>query len=296
MVEKPGKPGFSPSLSSSFHTTNVKHMIPHHYACRGFLLALLLVLAGAPVFAQPIAEPVDDEAVAAIRKHGLDQSQVMETLEWLTDVHGPRLTGSPKLDEASQWILGQLEAWGLENNHLEEWGPFGRGWTLDHFSAHVTAPNPFPILAYPKAWSPGTDGPLTAEVVIYNPETEEDYAALDGKLAGKIVLVQELREVDEPFEPLAARRDDSNLLNLANWAGADERSFPSSESRIRQFRQEQERTQFLYDQNPAAILDPSSCATTRSICPTCRSSARAGSGTTWRGWRPRCAGRSSRSG
>lgn len=198
---------------------------------------------------------VDEDANAIIRAEGLERSQVMEHLHWLTDVHGPRLTGSPNLEAASRWAIETFESWGLANANLEAWGPFGMGWTLDRFSMHVTSPVTFPALAYPRAWSPSTDGPVSAEAVIFDAESEEAFADFEGKLTGKIVLVDEPRDPEEPFEPEATRRTPEQLLDLANQvAGATpERSY--SADQLSRYRLRQARMRFLYDQQPLAVLD-----------------------------------------
>jgi hypothetical protein len=177
-----------------------------------FLLLLTLLLA-LPLLAQ---EPVDAEINTVIRKHGLEQSQVMETASWICDIYGPRLTGSPMLDKATEWAVGQLEDWGLENVHLEEWGPFGRGWEMEHFEMHASAPSYWPIIAYPKAWSPSTDGIVTGEVVYLQASSEEDLEKYKGKLSGKFVLLDTIRDVSEPFDALASRYDAEDLLDMAN--------------------------------------------------------------------------------
>ncbi|MDT5272007.1 MAG: hypothetical protein QOH49_4193, partial [Acidobacteriota bacterium] len=82
--------------------------------------------------AQPTPTP---DVIERIKDEGLNRSEVMKTLEYLTDVIGPRLTGSPSLKRANEWTRDKLNGWGLQNAHLEPWGPFGRGWTLKRFSA-----------------------------------------------------------------------------------------------------------------------------------------------------------------
>jgi hypothetical protein len=154
--------------------------------------------------------------IAQIRDEGLNRSQVMETLSYLTDVIGPRLTGSPNLKRANEWTRDKMTAWGLANAHLEAWGPFGRGWTLKRFSAQIVEPQSIPLIAYPKAWSPGFDQPITAEVVHLEGRTEADLEKYKGKLKGAIVLTSPVREVSARFEPLATRIGESNLLRLAN--------------------------------------------------------------------------------
>ncbi|MTB50804.1 M28 family peptidase [Lewinella sp. W8] len=178
---------------------------------RILLLGLLLTAAISFVAAQ---EPVNEELNTIIRKHGLDQSKVMEHAGWMTDVYGPRLTGSPMLDKATDWAVKSLKDWGMKNVHLEKWGPFGRGWEMSHFEMHHSGPSYWPIIAYPKAWSPSVKG--TGEVVYLDAKTVEDLAKYEGKLAGKFVLLDTIRDVEEPFDPMARRHDAESLLRLAN--------------------------------------------------------------------------------
>ena len=131
------------------------------------LIALLIVSLAVPaqVPAPATTEKVDMEMMNKIRKEGMENSKVMNTLSWLSDVHGPRLTGSPKLKAANEWTKAKFTEWGLANAHLEAWGPFGRGWSLERFSAHALEPTYFPLNALPKAWTPSTNGPVIGEVV-----------------------------------------------------------------------------------------------------------------------------------
>ncbi|MGP0070266.1 MAG: M20/M25/M40 family metallo-hydrolase [Isosphaeraceae bacterium] len=161
--------------------------------------------------AETSTDPID-----RIKEEGLKRSQVMATLSYLTDVIGPRLTGSPNLKRANEWTRDRLAAWGLSDAHLEAWGPFGRGWTLKRFSAQVIEPQCIPLIAFPKAWSPGTDGPLAAPVVYFDAKTEADFAAFKGKIKGAIVLVAPATTVSAHFEPLGKRKTDSELLELAD--------------------------------------------------------------------------------
>jgi len=121
------------------------------------IFLLFLLLSQASVFGQTANYSAPKEDIDKIVAEGRDRSQVMRTLNYLSDVIGPRLTGSPGLKRANEWTRDTLTGWGLENSHLEAWGPFGRGWTLKRFYAMVDGPTAFPVIAYPKAWSPGTD-------------------------------------------------------------------------------------------------------------------------------------------
>src|SRR5918993_722105 len=123
---------------------------------------------------------VADDVVERIKDEGINRSQLMQTLAHLTDVIGPRLTNSPAAKRANEWTRDRLTSWGLANARLEPWGPFGRGWTLKRFSAEVVEPQAFPLLAYPRAWSPGLDAPLTSEVVLVEAAKEEELEKYKG--------------------------------------------------------------------------------------------------------------------
>src|SRR5438094_10440125 len=136
-----------------------------------------------------------DDVVAKIKDEGLNRSQVMQTLSYLTDVIGPRLTGSPNLKRANEWTRDQLTKWGCYNAHLEPWGPFGRGWSLERFSAQVVEPQHISLIAAPRAWSPGLEQPIEADVVLIDTKTEAELLQYAGKLKGAIVLTAQPRDV-----------------------------------------------------------------------------------------------------
>ncbi|MBI1763689.1 MAG: M20/M25/M40 family metallo-hydrolase [Acidobacteria bacterium] len=168
--------------------------------------------------AQP-QEKVDLEVINKLKAEGLERSQVMETLSWLTDVHGPRLTNSTNYMKAAEWAKTKLASWGLQNSHLEAWGPFGRGWTLNGFTANMTKPQFAPLIAYPKAWSGSTNGVVRGQVVYLKADTEEQLAQYKGKLKGAIVLVAPPAEVKAHFAAQGTRTTDEQLLAMANADG-----------------------------------------------------------------------------
>src|SRR5438105_678085 len=161
------------------------------------LLALVSLMPLAALAQQPQPVPATDpnDPIVRIKDEGMNRSQVMQTLSYLSDVIGPRLTASPNMKRACEWTRDTMAKWGLQNAHLEPWGPFGRGWSLKRFSAQVTDPQDFPLIAYPKAWSPGLSAPLSAEVIYFDAKDEADMARFRGELKGKIVLTAPMREV-----------------------------------------------------------------------------------------------------
>jgi hypothetical protein len=169
------------------------------------LAVLAAVAAAALVGAQ--SEKLDYSTLGQIRDEGLKRSQVMDHLWWLSDVYGPRLTGSPAIEQASQWAMKKFTDWGLANIHQERW-KFGKGWSLVRLSVNMVEPQAQPIIAYPREWSSKTNGTVTADVVRVQIDNEADFARYRGKLAGKIVLTQPVRLVRMLEGPFILRMDD----------------------------------------------------------------------------------------
>ena len=116
----------------------------------------------------------------------------MEISSWLTDVHGPRLTGSPNVKKAGDWAVAKMKEWGLQNVALEPWADkanqFGYGWTNDKFYLAAVSPQAFPIPGTPTGWTPGTNGLVRGEVALVTETTQEDLQKYAGKLKGKWIL------------------------------------------------------------------------------------------------------------
>jgi carboxypeptidase Q len=178
------------------------------------LLFSCLLIAGVScsVFAQ---EQVDQAAVQKIRDEGLNHSKVMETAFYLTDVAGPRLAGSPGLKRAQTWAVNQLKSWGMANAKLEPWGKFGKGWEVEKNYAAVTVPYYHAIIAIPKAWTPGTNGPIKSEVVVMKADTITDLDKYKGKLAGKIIIFDVNTKVTRSTKPDLSRYTDAELDEMA---------------------------------------------------------------------------------
>ena len=225
------------------------------------LAILVLAVLVVPVRSQaPGVSQADLAAIHLIRDEGLGRnSQVMETMSELTDVHGPRLTNSPDVKEAAQWTTDKMKEWGLANVHFEQWGPFGRGWSNERTNVQVIAPHPFPLIAYAKAWTPGTDGAVTADAVFAPITKEEDFAKYKGQLKGKFVLTAALPEVPARFEPQTKRYTDADLADLAKAEVSG--GGPNIEERIAQFRAQREfqnkLQKFLVDEGIACWIETS---------------------------------------
>src|SRR5262245_6125598 len=175
------------------------------FMTRAALAAAAVLTAVVAVNTQ--SEKLDYATIGRIRDEGLSRSQVMDQISWLSDVYGPRVTGSPAIQQASEWAMKKFNEWGLANVHQERW-KFGKGWSLVRFSAMMIEPQPQPIIGYPREWSSGTKGPVTADVVRVQIANEADFAKYRGTLAGKIVLTQPGRRVRLLEGPIVLRMDD----------------------------------------------------------------------------------------
>lgn len=162
-------------------------------------------------------EPINSAAVQKIRTEGLDKSKVMDIAYKITDVSGPRLSNSPGLKRAQDWAVKYFNELGLKNVHLEAWGEFGKGWQVDKFYAATTLPFYRPIIGSPKAWTPGTKGPIKSEVILIKGDTITDLAKYKGKLAGKIIMIESvlIQPLKNSYTADAVRYTDDQLANMA---------------------------------------------------------------------------------
>jgi hypothetical protein len=210
------------------------------------------------VFGLALAEDKADlAAIYKIKDEGLNRSQVMEILSYLTDVYGPRLAGSPNKRKAGEWIQQEFKEWGLQNIHAEKYD-FGRSWELKRFQAHMVEPTYSPLIAYPKAWTPGTNGLVRGEAVRVDINSEADIEKYRGKLKGMFVLTQPAREVEAHFNADAKRYTDEELANIARMPEPRRmRLWPGLLS-PREYRNLMKKmNEFYVSEGVAALLDPS---------------------------------------
>ena len=148
------------------------------------IVVVCVIIMLVPQVKSAAEDDLDYQTLTRIRNEGLGSSQVMDHASWLTDVYGPRLTGSPAIVQAADWIAKRFKAWGLARIHRETF-PFGDGWSLVRFSAHLVEPQIQPLIGYPRTWTPGTNGTITASVVRVDIKSEADIDTYRGKLRGK---------------------------------------------------------------------------------------------------------------
>lgn len=151
-----------------------------------------------------------------IRSEGFYNSEVMHTLERLTDDIGPRLSGSPQMKKANNWTLKKLEEWGLQNAYLDPFD-FGRGWSHDSASIKLISPRDVSLHGIPVAWTPGTKGTITGDVIIFDASSEADLAKYKGKLAGKIIMMGLGKNIEEPENSVFNRYDSGELSKLKDF-------------------------------------------------------------------------------
>ena len=194
--------------------------------CRGRskVVGVLLVVALSTVLR---SQEVDLAVVDRIKQEAFANSQVMDHLRSLTDVHGPRLTGSPQFDNAAKWTTDRLTQFGLANVHIERF-PFGRRWSAEQYSLELLAPHYMRLAAMPLAWTDSTSGAIAGEPLLAPFELAfvrgpkrlaEDFEAYkkqwSGKLRGRIVLFTPAQSTPPREAPLFKRQTEAELAELS---------------------------------------------------------------------------------
>ncbi len=206
---------------------------------------------------QPATEAIDYAAYGRIRIEALSHSHVMEYASALTDGIGPRLTGSPNLKKANEWTRDQFTAMGCSNAHLEDWGEFGMGWVQLNTWVRMTAPDHAVFIAQAAPWSPATKGPVSGSAMWVDIKDEKDFDKYKGKLAGKIILYGDMRDVKPVDKPLFTRDDEAELKKIEEYPiriGAAGRDIQAYIQRL-QFREKLGK--FFADEQVAAVILPS---------------------------------------
>ena len=221
---------------------------------------LMLATALLVACAANAQEKVDLDMTGRIRAEAFNRSQVMATLNHLTDEIGPRLTNSPSMAEANRWTRSKFSEWGLSNVHDEAVADIGRGWSFSDAGVEMLSPRVMPLHALPKAWTPGTSGAVEGEAIYAKLQKKEDLEKWKGKLKGKVLFTDELRAYKPNEKSDFNRHDHDSLEELLSYPlPTDRRGGPD---RIAEFRERQEfaplLNQFLIEEGVVATMSISS--------------------------------------
>jgi carboxypeptidase Q len=205
---------------------------------------------------QPAKENLDHNMYQQIRIEGLTHSHVMEYASALMDGIGPRLTGSPNLKRANEWTRDQLAAMGCSNAHLEDWGEFGMGWQQLNTWTRMASPDTAVFITQAAPWSPSSNGTISGPAVWMDVKKEEDLDKYKGKIAGKVVLLGEMREVKPVDKPLFERMDDKDLAKIVEYPLIPEPGYFTPEL-MKRLELRQKISKFLAEEHALAVVLPS---------------------------------------
>src|SRR6202521_2234218 len=149
----------------------------------------------------PNPDPIAEMDTKILEQVKADQGQLKADLQYLADRIGPRLTGSPQLDQASHWTMERFKELGLSNAHLEPW-TIANSWTRGAATGRIIAPTPQVLTLETAGWSVSTKGTLRGPVIGIAAEKLEDLQQYKGKLKGAIVVVGRPMETISPGNPL----------------------------------------------------------------------------------------------
>ncbi len=217
--------------------------------CRSIAVAAAVQIVCFPAdslaqVAQVAQERVDLSVIEQIREEGLERSQMDPMAQYLTDVIGPRLTASPGIYRAREWLSGKMREFGLENVNIEAYGEFGQGWSREEFSGRILTPYVQPLHAQPAAWTGSTNGTVTGPIVIVRADSAADLEQYRGQLANAWVLVDSARDIDPEFEQWDRRFEVETLLTPVEQSQGQGRPQRTAEM-MRTMRERRQRMQAM---------------------------------------------------
>ena len=184
--------------------------------------------------ASPVALSAQDaNGAVRIMDEGLNRSEIQQTAHELVDEIGPRLTNSTNMRKAEAWAVDKLREMGLKNVHKEGF-EFGRGWEVISSDVQMLGPRPLELTAIPVAWTPGSGGPVEAEVILAPISKKSQFDNYRGKLKGKFVLISKPGSGDEPSRAPFRRLDDSDI-NSRDEIKIPQHSAPGGKSGFERF-------------------------------------------------------------
>jgi len=176
-------------------------------------VATVLALSFLQINVARADQSVDAATINRIVDEGMNHGQVVDLVEYLSDQIGGRMTNSPSMRKAEQWSQEKLRSFGLKDVHAEGFD-FGRGWWIESADSRMVAPRSLELRSIPIAWTPATNGTLTAPVIVAPIRHERDLGEWKGKVAGKIVLVSYPEPPKDETEPAFKRFDEAELGKL----------------------------------------------------------------------------------
>lgn len=223
-------------------------------------ICLVLLLLGAAGAGASAAAPAGADAhpgaaravMNEIADAGFNHSEIAETAEYLDDQIGGRMTNSPAMRRAEHWTADRLHAWGLRNVHTEGFD-FGRGWWIEAAHIRMIAPRPLDLKGIPVAWTPPTDGVLSAAIVVAPMASDKDFAQWKGKLSGKIVLASYPAAERDGTEPMFERLSDTDIAKRDHFAQPVEDP-EQRRKRIERFRFRAQLDAFLAEEGARALV------------------------------------------
>ncbi len=224
---------------------------------------LTTVMAGPGKKPNPEEKSLSAEVISKIRKEGLENSKVMEYAFRLTDASGPRLTVSPGFMRAANWAKATLTDIGLKNARLEAWGEFGKGWEMEKCYVAMKAPYYTPIIAMPKVWTSSTPGSISQEVILVKAQDSTTFKAdYEGKLKGKIVMLEMFDTLSPSFTADGSRYDEETLDKMAKSepvirSNPDFRIGPDMAQRFQRMNLQRRVMALIDKEEPALILSMS---------------------------------------
>ncbi len=210
--------------------------------------------------AQPATESLDLTMYSRIREEGLTHSHIMEFASALSDDIGGRLTGSPNMQKANEWTRDTLTHLGLSNAHLEDWGEFGMGWQQLNTWVRMASPDMAPFIGQATPWSPATSGVVSGQAGSVTINDEKEMDQYRGKLAGKIVLLGEMRPVPPVDKPLFERYTGKQLEEIAAYPEASRAAMDPNlrlQTYIKRSELKDKIASFLAEEKVAGVLLPS---------------------------------------
>lgn len=228
-----------------------------------FFLLIIVTFSGLAIG----RDRIDDRVLAQIKTEGFQNSKAMDTVGYLTDVFGHRLTNSGNLEKAKAWMMSKMTEFGLENVQAEPWGSWGQGWDLERFSVEMTAPTYERLNAHPLAWTPSTNGVVSGEPTLVTIRSNADFANYKGKLKGAIVMngrvnfpTPDSRKGD-PVKRLSQdelKKKEAAIDPTKDPDGGGTTTYLDEEKDwIESLKRGKEVTRFLKDEGVAAVITPS---------------------------------------